>query len=220
MAGFYPAKQIPLKSFQKAWLAGKKPALQKSHFCFDHVKQATCKPANRVHVVLTHNGWRLRMGPANLLRSSADYNESAIVMKRLVFGMSHKGWWSRIAGIPNVWRATGWPDSSRNLPCHFGPPLCRGRGLHHYDETARRWCSITTTTRGVEARESRQSYRSRLKRCINTLTIILKRVLRRTLCRVYTCRFHKQVTERSLFKNTVQYFRMVKLAQCLGSWRG
>jgi len=25
------------KVFKKPWLAGKKPALQKSHFCFDHV---------------------------------------------------------------------------------------------------------------------------------------------------------------------------------------
>jgi len=27
------------KVFKKPWLAGKKPALQKSHFCFDHVKR-------------------------------------------------------------------------------------------------------------------------------------------------------------------------------------
>jgi len=34
-SGFYLANQSNLKSFQKLWLAGKKPALQKSQFCFD-----------------------------------------------------------------------------------------------------------------------------------------------------------------------------------------
>jgi len=33
-AGLYPANQNNLKSYQKLWLAGKKPAFQKSHFCF------------------------------------------------------------------------------------------------------------------------------------------------------------------------------------------
>jgi len=39
-AGFYSANQSNQKSFQKARrLAGKKPALQKNHFCFDHVNR-------------------------------------------------------------------------------------------------------------------------------------------------------------------------------------
>jgi len=33
------------KVFKRSWLAGKKPALQKSHFCFDHVNRL-----NRVHL--------------------------------------------------------------------------------------------------------------------------------------------------------------------------
>jgi len=38
-AGFYSANQNNLKDFKKTWLAGKKLALQKSHFCFDHVNR-------------------------------------------------------------------------------------------------------------------------------------------------------------------------------------
>jgi len=43
-AGFYPPAFIqPIreiwKVFKKPWLAGKKPALQKSHFCFDPVNR-------------------------------------------------------------------------------------------------------------------------------------------------------------------------------------
>jgi len=38
-AGFYPANQSNLKSFQKALIGWKKPALQKSHFCFDHANR-------------------------------------------------------------------------------------------------------------------------------------------------------------------------------------
>jgi len=38
-AGFYPANQSNLKSFQKALIGWKTPALQKSHFCFDHVNR-------------------------------------------------------------------------------------------------------------------------------------------------------------------------------------
>ena len=36
--------------------------------------------------------------------------------------------------------ATFWSSSSEDLSCHFDPsPL--GRGLHHHDEVAGRWCS-------------------------------------------------------------------------------
>jgi len=38
-AGFYPANQKNLKNFQKALFGWKKPALQKSHFCFDYVNR-------------------------------------------------------------------------------------------------------------------------------------------------------------------------------------
>jgi len=38
-AGFYIANQSNLKSIQKALIDWKKPALQKSHFCFDHVNR-------------------------------------------------------------------------------------------------------------------------------------------------------------------------------------
>jgi len=37
--GFYPANQNNLKSFQKALIGWKKLALQKIHFCFDHVNR-------------------------------------------------------------------------------------------------------------------------------------------------------------------------------------
>jgi len=39
MAGFHPANQNNLKSIQKALIGWKKPALQKRHFCFDHVNR-------------------------------------------------------------------------------------------------------------------------------------------------------------------------------------
>jgi len=35
----YPTQQKNLKSFQKVLIGWKKPALQKSHFCFDHVNR-------------------------------------------------------------------------------------------------------------------------------------------------------------------------------------
>jgi len=38
-ASFYPANQSNLKGLLKALIAGKMPALQKSHFCFDHVNR-------------------------------------------------------------------------------------------------------------------------------------------------------------------------------------
>jgi len=37
-------------------------------------------------------------------------------------------------------RVIRWLAPLGNLSCHFDPPLGGGRGLHHYDETARRWC--------------------------------------------------------------------------------
>jgi len=47
-SGFFggPAFIQPIRAIEKVlkklWLVGKKPALQKSHFCFDHVTQAIC----------------------------------------------------------------------------------------------------------------------------------------------------------------------------------
>jgi len=38
-ASFYPANQSNLKRIQKVLIGWKKPALQKSHFCFDHVNR-------------------------------------------------------------------------------------------------------------------------------------------------------------------------------------
>jgi len=44
-AGFYPANQSNLKSYQKALIGWNRPALQNSHFCFDHVNRLiTAKP--------------------------------------------------------------------------------------------------------------------------------------------------------------------------------
>jgi len=46
---FNPANQSNLKVFKNLWLAGKKPALQKSHFCFDHVNRliVTCRHSKK-----------------------------------------------------------------------------------------------------------------------------------------------------------------------------
>jgi len=39
VAGFYPANQGNLKSFQKALIGWKKAGPPKSHFCFNHVNR-------------------------------------------------------------------------------------------------------------------------------------------------------------------------------------
>jgi len=58
-AGFYPANESNLKSFYKALIGWKKPALQKSHFCFDH--------ANRLIITRIEADFLTRLFfPANL----------------------------------------------------------------------------------------------------------------------------------------------------------
>jgi len=44
VAGFYPANQSNLKSFQKALIGWKKPAFQKRHFCFVNRGRLSIEP--------------------------------------------------------------------------------------------------------------------------------------------------------------------------------
>jgi len=56
--GYFPANQSYLKTFPKALMAGKKPALQKNHFCFGHVNpevyKITASAAQLPNCILLH----------------------------------------------------------------------------------------------------------------------------------------------------------------------